>query len=52
MGKRFSSAPETFQHRVAGRSNIRSAAKSIVGLLTGTALKQFIANQLLDAVGE
>lgn len=48
----FSSAPETFQHRAAGRSNIRSAAKSIVGLLTGIALNQFIANQLLDAVGE
>jgi CubicO group peptidase (beta-lactamase class C family) len=42
----FSSPLETFQHRIAGRSNIRSATKSIVALLVGIALRDGVISSL------
>ena len=48
----FSSPPETFQHRIDGRSNIRSAAKSIVALLIGIALRDGLISSLDQTLGD
>lgn len=45
-GKAFSAPLETFQHRIGGRSNIRSATKSIVALLVGIALRDRVIASL------
>lgn len=50
--KLFSAPPETFQHRIKGRSNIRSATKSILALLVGIALRDGLISSLDQTLGE
>lgn len=50
--KRFSAPPETFQHRIAGRSNIRSATKSVVGLLVGIAKRDGLISSFDQRLGD
>jgi CubicO group peptidase (beta-lactamase class C family) len=49
--KLFSAPLETFQHRINGRSNIRSAAKSILALLVGIALRDGLISSLDQKLG-
>jgi CubicO group peptidase (beta-lactamase class C family) len=42
----FKSSPETFQHRIGERFNIRSATKSMMALLTGIAIRDGLISSL------
>jgi CubicO group peptidase (beta-lactamase class C family) len=48
----FSAPSATFQQRVAGRSNIRSATKSIVALLVGIGLRDGLIASLNQTLGD
>lgn len=50
--KLFSAPAETFHHQINGRSNIRSATKSIVALLVGMALRDGLISSLDQTLGD